>query len=63
MYQNVFINKKEGTVYLWDDEKGMTTFPYRRYAYRRAPGGNNFNAQRLQAFGEIHQTGFVGNGK
>ena len=26
-------------MYLWDDEKGMTTFPYRRYAYRRAPGG------------------------
>jgi DNA polymerase elongation subunit (family B) len=39
LYQNVFINKKEGTVYLWDDEKGMTTFPYRRYAYRRAQGG------------------------
>lgn len=26
-------------MYLWDDEKGMTTFPYRRYAYRRAQGG------------------------
>ena len=26
-------------MYLWDDEKGMTTFPYRRYAYRRSPGG------------------------
>ncbi len=28
---------------------------------RRAAGGKNFYAQLLQAFGKIHQTGFVGN--
>lgn len=39
MYQNVFIDKKEWVVYLWDDLKGMQTYPYRRYAYRRSPGG------------------------
>ena len=40
MYQNVFVDKKEGTVYLWDDGKGMLKFPYKRYAYRRMAGGN-----------------------
>lgn len=39
MYQNVFINRRENAVYLWDDEKGMSKFPYPRYAYRRSPGG------------------------
>lgn len=39
MYQNIFINKKDSTVYLWDDVKGMQTFPYQRYAYRRQKGG------------------------
>lgn len=39
MYQNIFVDKKESVVYLWDDQKGMLTFPYRRYAYRRQKGG------------------------
>lgn len=39
MYQNIFVDKKEWTVYLWDDVKGMAKFPYPRYAYRRSPTG------------------------
>ncbi len=39
MYQNIFVNKKDWTVYLWDDTRGMATFPFPRYAYRRAAGG------------------------
>ncbi|HQI44454.1 MAG TPA: DNA polymerase domain-containing protein [Bacteroidales bacterium] len=39
MYTNVFVDKKENVVHLWDDTKGYKTFPYRRYAYRRAPDG------------------------
>lgn len=39
MYQNIFVDKKEWTVHLWDDVKGYAKFPYPRYAYRRKPGG------------------------
>lgn len=39
MYQNVFVDKKESVVHLWDDQTGYKAFPYRRYAYRRAQGG------------------------
>src|ERR1035437_7976990 len=39
MYQNVFVDKKESVVHLWDDQTGYKAFPYRRYAYRRSPGG------------------------
>lgn len=39
MYQNIYINKKDWTVYLWDDERGLTSFPYPKYAYRRKPNG------------------------
>jgi DNA polymerase elongation subunit (family B) len=39
MYQNIFVNKKDWVVHLWDDTKGYASFPYPRYAYRRCPGG------------------------
>lgn len=39
MYQNIFIDKKENVVHLWDDEKGYVTFPFRNYAYRKSPNG------------------------
>ena len=39
MYQNVFVDKKESVVHLWDDATGYKAFPYRRYAYRRHQGG------------------------
>ena len=39
MYQNIFVDKKENIVHLWDDEKGYVTFPFRHYAYRKSPNG------------------------
>lgn len=39
MYQNIFVDKKEWKVHLWDDTKGYATFPYPRYAYKRKIGG------------------------
>jgi DNA polymerase elongation subunit (family B) len=39
MYQNIFIDKKENIVYLWDDVKGLLKFPFRNYAYRKNPNG------------------------
>jgi len=39
MYQNIFVSRKENTVYLWDDIKGMIKFPYRPYAYRKSQRG------------------------
>lgn len=39
MYQNIFVDKKNGLVYLWDDEKGLAKFSYPRYAYRRSSTG------------------------
>ena len=41
MYQNIFHDRKNETVYLWDDEKRMISIPSSKfhYAYRRAKGG------------------------
>ena len=39
MYQNIFISKKDNIVHLWDDEKGYSTFPLTKYAYKRKAGG------------------------
>ena len=39
MYTNIFVDKREWIVHLWDDTKGYSTFPYSRYAYRRKAGG------------------------
>lgn len=41
MYQNIFVDKKEWVVHLWDDKKGYTKFRYPRYAYRRKIGGSH----------------------
>lgn len=39
MYQNIFVDKKNQMVHLWDDSVGYSSYPYSRYAYRRSPGG------------------------
>lgn len=39
MYQNIFVSRKDNTVYLWDDKKGLVKFPYRPYAFRKKVGG------------------------
>jgi DNA polymerase elongation subunit (family B) len=39
MYQNVYYSKKDEICYLWDDEKGFVSFPFKKYAYRKKTGG------------------------
>ncbi|MEY4333716.1 MAG: Synechococcus phage [Bacteroidota bacterium] len=41
MYQNVFFERGRNIIHLWDDQRGYTTFPYRRYAYRKDPHGQH----------------------
>ena len=42
MYTNIFVDRKNFIVYLWDDERGMETIPLAKfhYAYRRKIGGD-----------------------
>ena len=39
MYQNVYVDRKEKRVYLWDDMQGLITTPYKPYAYRLSETG------------------------
>ena len=39
MYQNIFVNKKDHTIYLWDDKKGLVTYKNKPYAYKKSPNG------------------------
>lgn len=33
MYQNVFYNKRDNSVHIWDDDTGLESFQYEKYAY------------------------------
>jgi len=39
MYTNIYINKKDWIVHLWDDTEGYKSFPYPKYAYKKQAGG------------------------
>ena len=41
MYQNIFVDKKSETVFIWDDKLGLIQIPVSQatYAYRRCEGG------------------------
>jgi DNA polymerase elongation subunit (family B) len=39
MYQNLYFQREKNTMHLWDDSMGYRTFPYTRYAFRRAEHG------------------------
>jgi len=39
MYQNIYYERQRNLIHLWDDERGYTTFPYRKYAYKKDPYG------------------------
>lgn len=39
MYTNIYYNKKDNKIFLWDDEKGMIQFDYPRYAYKKSSTG------------------------
>ena len=45
MYKNIFVDKKENVVHLWDDESTgnppYVKFPFRNYAYRKSPNGTH----------------------
>lgn len=41
MYQNIYYSRKNNSIHLWDDKKGYSTFPYKKYAYIKSPTGNN----------------------
>ena len=40
MYKAIFHDRKSNKVYIWDDhQKGVASFKYQPYAYKRKPGG------------------------
>jgi DNA polymerase elongation subunit (family B) len=41
MYQNIFYERAQNLIHLWDDKNGYQTFPYRKYAYKKDPYGQH----------------------
>ena len=41
MYQNIFFNKEDNKIHLWDDKKGYRKFPYKRYGYIKDSKGTH----------------------
>jgi DNA polymerase elongation subunit (family B) len=39
MYQNICFQKHKNLITVWDDEKGVIQFPYKKYAYKRNSTG------------------------
>ena len=39
MYKNVYYNREQNEVIVWDDKKGRLNFKYKKYAYIKAPNG------------------------
>jgi DNA polymerase elongation subunit (family B) len=39
MYQNLYYEREKNLMHLWDDRLGYRTFPYTRYAYKKAVNG------------------------
>lgn len=39
MYKNIFFERAKNLIHLWDDKNGHSTFPYRKYAYKKDPNG------------------------
>lgn len=40
MYTNIYYSRKNNSIHLWDDKKGYSTFPYKKYAYIKSPSGD-----------------------
>ena len=40
MYTNIYYNREDNFVHLWDDEKGYSKFPHRKYGYILDPKGD-----------------------
>jgi DNA polymerase elongation subunit (family B) len=41
MYKNVYYNREQNEVIVWDDKKGRLNFKYKKYAYIKAPNGKH----------------------
>jgi DNA polymerase elongation subunit (family B) len=41
MYQNIFYERAQNLIHLWDDKNGYQTFPYRKYAYKKDQYGQH----------------------
>ena len=39
MYKNIYYQREKNLIHLWDSERGYLTFPYKRYAYKKAKHG------------------------
>ena len=39
MYQNIYFQREKNLMHLWDSKLGYRTFPYTRYAYKKAENG------------------------
>lgn len=40
MYQNIFVDRDINTIYVWDDEDGLSTLPYSSFSYAYVPDKN-----------------------
>ena len=40
MYQNIFFDRRNNTIHLWDDSNGYVNFEYKPYAYKKKVGGD-----------------------
>ena len=38
-YQNIYFQRNQNLMHIWDDHRGYRTFPYSRYAYQKDPNG------------------------
>jgi len=54
MYQNIYYERQKNLIHLWDDERGYTTFPYRKYAYKKDLNGQyrSMNGDKLSKIGK-----------
>ena len=41
MYQNIYYQRNKNRIHLWDESRGYSSFPYKRYAYRKASNGQH----------------------
>jgi DNA polymerase elongation subunit (family B) len=57
MYQSIFHNRKTGTISIWDDKKGLETFKYHPYAYKKKRGGNYLSiyGEELEKVDRFHR--------
>lgn len=41
MYTNIYYNRKDNSISLWDDERGYQNFEYKKYCYIKTPSGDS----------------------